>query len=55
MDALPEWQAAAADHTDEPARLNHRLHPDLVLVEAWRTATRAEIKVEPRCGTSSVR
>jgi DNA polymerase III subunit delta' len=45
VDALPEWRAAASDHTDEPARLNHRLHPDLVLVEAWRTATRAEIKV----------
>jgi DNA polymerase-3 subunit delta' len=44
-EALPEWRAEAADHTDEPARLNHRLHPDVVLVEPWRTATRAEIKV----------
>jgi DNA polymerase III subunit delta' len=45
VEAVPEWRAAATDHTDEPARLNHRLHPDVVLVEAWRTATRAEIKV----------
>jgi DNA polymerase III subunit delta' len=45
VEALAEWRAAAADRTDEPARLNHRLHPDVVLVEAWRTATRAEIKV----------
>jgi DNA polymerase III subunit delta' len=43
--ALPERRAEAADKTDEPARLNHRLHPDVVLVEAWRTATRTEIKV----------
>ena len=28
------------------ARLNLRLHPDLVLVEPWRTATRTEIKIE---------
>ncbi|MFI5182859.1 MAG: ATP-binding protein [Vicinamibacteria bacterium] len=43
--ALPAWRADAADKTDEPDRLNHRLHPDVVLVEAWRTATRTEIKV----------
>ena len=43
--ALPDWRAEAADKTDEPARLNHRLHPDVVLVEAWRTATRTDIKV----------
>lgn len=45
MAALPAWRAEAADKTDEPARLNHRLHPDVMLVEAWRTATRTEIKV----------
>jgi DNA polymerase III subunit delta' len=43
--ALGEWRVEAVDKTDEPARLNHRLHPDVVLVEAWRTATRTEIKV----------
>ncbi len=43
--ALPARRADAADKTDEPDRLNHRLHPDVVLVEAWRTATRTEIKV----------
>jgi DNA polymerase-3 subunit delta' len=43
--ALPASRADAADKTDEPDRLNHRLHPDVVLVEAWRTATRTEIKV----------
>jgi len=43
--ALPALRADAADKTDEPDRLNHRLHPDVVLVEAWRTATRTEIKV----------
>jgi DNA polymerase-3 subunit delta' len=45
IDALPDRRSEAEGRTDEPALLNHRLHPDVVLVEAWRTATRAEIKV----------
>jgi DNA polymerase-3 subunit delta' len=43
--SLAELREAAAEATDEPARLNLRLHPDLILVEPWRTATRTEIKI----------
>jgi DNA polymerase-3 subunit delta' len=45
IESLPDLRSEAADATDEPARLNLRLHPDVVLVEPWRTATRTEIKI----------
>jgi DNA polymerase-3 subunit delta' len=40
--ALPEQREQAAARTDEPTGLNHRLHPDLLLVEAWRTGIKIE-------------
>jgi DNA polymerase-3 subunit delta' len=45
IQSMAELREAAAEATDEPERLNLRLHPDLVLVEPWRTATRTEIKI----------
>ena len=43
--SLPALREEATEATDDPVRLNLRLHPDVVLVEPWRTATRTEIKV----------
>lgn len=39
---LPEQRDQAAERTDEPTGLNHKLHPDLLLVEAWRTGIKIE-------------
>jgi len=44
--ALPELRKAADEHTDEPERRNFMLHPDLVLIEPRRTATRLDIRIE---------
>ncbi|MGE0453521.1 MAG: ATP-binding protein [Vicinamibacteria bacterium] len=40
--ALGEWQRDAAGRTDDPTRLNHRVHPDLVLVEPWKTGIKID-------------
>lgn len=40
--ALPEAQREAAGRTEDPTRLNHRLHPDLVLVEPWKTGIKID-------------
>lgn len=40
--ALPEQRQQAAERTDEATGLNHKLHPDLLLVEAWRTGIKIE-------------
>ncbi len=42
LERLPGMRTAAAGATDEPTRLNHRLHPDLLLVEAWRTGIKID-------------
>jgi DNA polymerase-3 subunit delta' len=44
--SLPELRKAADEHTDEPERRNFMLHPDLVLIEPRRTATRLDIRIE---------
>jgi len=44
--ALPELRKAADEHADEPERRNFMLHPDLVLIEPRRTATRLDIRIE---------
>jgi DNA polymerase III subunit delta' len=46
LEGLPALRKAADDHTDEPERRNFLLHPDLVLVEPRRTATRLDIRIE---------
>jgi DNA polymerase-3 subunit delta' len=40
--AVPEWRKLALERTDQPLGLNHRLHPDFVLVEPWRTGIKIE-------------
>jgi DNA polymerase-3 subunit delta' len=40
--ALPAARAEAAAGPDEATRLNHRLHPDLLLIEPWRTGIKIE-------------
>lgn len=42
LQRLPAARAEAAGANDEPTRLNHRLHPDLLLVEAWRTGIKID-------------
>lgn len=39
---LPAARAEAAQSPDEATRLNHRLHPDLLLIEPWRTGIKIE-------------
>jgi DNA polymerase-3 subunit delta' len=43
---LPEARARADARRSEPASRNLRLHPDVVLVEPWRTRARDDIRVE---------
>jgi DNA polymerase-3 subunit delta' len=43
---LPALRKAADERPDEPERRNFLLHPDLVLVEPRRTATRLDIRIE---------
>lgn len=43
---LPERRAAALEDPKQETGLDHRLHPDLLLVEAWRSANRPAIKLE---------
>jgi len=43
---LPALRKAADEHPDEPERRNFLLHPDVLLVEPRRTATRLDIRVE---------
>jgi DNA polymerase III subunit delta' len=43
---LPERRAVALENTKEETGLDHRLHPDLMLVEAWRTANKPAIKLD---------
>ena len=45
-ETLPALRKAADERPDEPERRNFLLHPDLVLVEARRTATRQDIRIE---------
>jgi DNA polymerase-3 subunit delta' len=42
LQGLPAAREAAAGASDEPTRLSHRLHPDLLLIEAWRTGVKIE-------------
>ena len=42
LQGLPSAREAAAGATDDPTRLSHRLHPDLLLVEAWRTGIKID-------------
>ncbi len=42
VERLPAARGEAAGANDEPTRLNHRLHPDLLLVEAWRTGIKID-------------
>ena len=44
--SLPELRKAADDRTDEPERRNFMLHPDVVLIEPRRTATRLDVRIE---------
>jgi DNA polymerase-3 subunit delta' len=44
--SLPELRKAADERTDEPERRNFMLHPDLLIVEPRRTATRLDIRIE---------
>lgn len=44
--ALPVLRKAADERPEEPERRNFLLHPDLMLVEPRRTATRLDIRVE---------
>ena len=44
--SLPALRKAADERLDEPERRNFLLHPDLVLVEPRRTATRQDIRIE---------
>jgi len=43
---LPERRAAALLDTKQETGLDHRLHPDLLLVEPWRSANRPAIKLD---------
>jgi DNA polymerase-3 subunit delta' len=45
-EALPALRKAADERPDEPERRNFLLHPDLVLIEPRRTATRLDIRIE---------
>jgi DNA polymerase-3 subunit delta' len=42
LDQLGEWREKARQATREPAGLNFRLHPDLVLAEPWPTGIKIE-------------
>jgi DNA polymerase-3 subunit delta' len=42
MEHVPAQRREALEQPDEPSRLNLRLHPDLLLVEAWRTGIKIE-------------
>jgi len=44
--SLPELRKAADERADQPERRNFLLHPDLVLVEPRRTATRLDVRIE---------
>jgi len=44
--SLPELRRHADQDPGEPVRRNYRLHPDVVLVEPWRTRVREDLKVE---------
>jgi DNA polymerase III subunit delta' len=42
LDQLAEWRDRARQATREPAGLNFRLHPDLILAEPWPTGLKIE-------------
>jgi len=42
LDQLDEWRERARQASREPAGLNFRLHPDLVLAESWPTGIKIE-------------
>jgi DNA polymerase-3 subunit delta' len=43
---LPERRATALEEPKQETGLDHRLHPDMLLVEPWRSANKPAIKLE---------
>lgn len=54
LGALPEWRERARGSRDDTA-LNHRLHPDLILVEPWTTTRDGAGKAKPEIKVGQVR
>jgi DNA polymerase III subunit delta' len=55
IESLPELREHAASQPDEPAALNLRLHPDLVLVEPWRLTVEGKARIKPEIKIKQIR
>jgi len=55
IESLPEWRERAAARPDDPAALNLRLHPDLVLAEPWRLTKEGTARAKPEIKIDQVR
>lgn len=53
--ALSQWRERASSRPDEPAALNLRLHPDLVLAEPWRLTREGTTRARPEIKIAQVR